>query len=457
VKAVSLFNLTEFLRLSAVLNYTLSARTLSRSSLLKYILGEGSLEAEGRSLPETEKIASEALDYLTGVYSEKRRQLGPLAVLHPLRAAALLARSPGPLRLLDLLTILFHDVLEDIIPLEYPNTRWREMESRFSGILEAVGPEEEPALQRRLVALTRVKKETYYEYVGRLLQEADATPELVAVKLADRLDNTMDMRIDLQDPLEGIDFFQCIFQLLFVNNYPGYLPQAEHPPSAGINGAQRLFQLFKNAVLLSMIRQRTSLQCSESADALFEAVAQASLKEAERTSMHLLGYTAAGQLMIAGRRRLLLIILAVKKKLVGQPFAGLVDAPEGLCRCQIAEVVRHFFTGQQRGLIETAAGGFGRAIIQIQGVVMAAFQQPVAVLIPLYPGILQALFDARPPRCQPALVAGQLPFPIHLAHQPHLAVGGGEEIGLFSIDLLSRLILGAGVRAQRQTILDSAV
>jgi len=39
------------------------------------------------------------------------------------------------------------------------------------------------------------------------------------------------MRVDLEDPLAGIDSFQNIFQLLFVNNYPGYVPRSEHLPA----------------------------------------------------------------------------------------------------------------------------------------------------------------------------------------------------------------------------------
>ena len=97
----------------------------------------------------------------------------------------------------------------------------------------------------RLTSLTRVENESYYQYIGRLLENAIDSPQLVHVKLADRLDNTLDMRIDLEDPLAGIDFFQNIFQLLFVNNYRGYKPANEHAPASAMNGARRLYQLFK--------------------------------------------------------------------------------------------------------------------------------------------------------------------------------------------------------------------
>jgi hypothetical protein len=123
-----------------------------------------------------------------------------------------------------------------------------------------------------------------------MLECAVAFPDVVEVKLADRLDNTLDMRIDLEDPLVGIDCFQNIFQLLFVNNYPGYEPRTEHQPSTVMNGARRLQQLYKNAVLLSLIRQLTFSAETPGRRTLFNAVAEASLKEAQRTIMHLLGY-----------------------------------------------------------------------------------------------------------------------------------------------------------------------
>jgi hypothetical protein len=114
--------------------------------------------------------------------------------------------------------------------------------------------------------------------------------DVVDVKLADRLDNTLDMRVDLEDPLVGIDCFQSLFQLLFVRDDPGYTPASEHQPSTPMNGSRRLYQLFKNAVLLSLIRQPTVSPGGPARLTLFNAVAEASLREAQRTLMHLIGY-----------------------------------------------------------------------------------------------------------------------------------------------------------------------
>jgi hypothetical protein len=58
-----------------------------------------------------------------------------------------------------------------------------------------------------------------------------------------------------------------------------------------MNGARRLHQLYKNAVLLSLIRQVTVAPATPARRTLFNAVAEASLKEAQRTLM-LLGITS---------------------------------------------------------------------------------------------------------------------------------------------------------------------
>ncbi|MGQ9852724.1 MAG: hypothetical protein ACUVTG_04910, partial [Candidatus Oleimicrobiaceae bacterium] len=105
-----------------------------------------------------------------------------------------------------------------------------------------------------------------------------------------RLDNTLDMHIDADDPLEEVDFFETVFQLLFANYYRGYHPQEPHPPPSVLNGAQRLYQLFKNTVLMSLLRQRGVFRDDEPARLLFENLARASMKEAQRIILHIVGY-----------------------------------------------------------------------------------------------------------------------------------------------------------------------
>jgi hypothetical protein len=284
------YDFKEFLRLSSVLNYNLSAASLNRHNVLLFIIGEKKLVLDEQMDREYRLIVMEALGYLFNVYNQKRRRLGPMAVLHPLRAAALYARSCGDINIVSLLSALFHDILEDVDPLEFEKRRWREMEVQLSTLLEKLHADNETSLVDRLRYLTRLDGETYYHYIGRLLEESRQAPDLIEVKLADRLDNTLDMRIDLQDPIDEVNFFETIFQILFVNNYSGYRPKTEHPPSAVLNGSKRLYQLFKNAVILSLIRQMIDIEGNRSALVLFEALSDASLLEAQRTLIHLLGY-----------------------------------------------------------------------------------------------------------------------------------------------------------------------
>jgi len=77
---------------------------------------------------------------------------------------------------------------------------------------------------------------------------------------------------------------------MFVSNYRGYKPRTVHAPTTAINGAKRLYQLFKNAVLLSLIRQYAPGNGQREMKILFDAVSEASLKEAQRTLIHLISY-----------------------------------------------------------------------------------------------------------------------------------------------------------------------
>jgi len=287
---MSMFDLAEFFKLSAVLNYNLSAASLNRYNVLKYILAEKPLDPDEKRDRDCKGLLMEALGYLFSAYSHKRRRLGPMAVLHPLRAAALMTRAADEADLDTILAVLFHDILEDVKSVDFEAQEWKEMEQRFFDLLEHMAPQEESQLIQRLTCLTRTPSESYYQYIGRMLECSSHFPDVVEAKLADRLDNTLDMRVDLEDPLVGIDSFQNIFQLLFVNNYPGYVPRSEHPPSSVMNGARRLYQLFKNAVLLSLIRQLAPASDRRARKILFDAIAEASLREAQRTLMHLVGY-----------------------------------------------------------------------------------------------------------------------------------------------------------------------
>jgi len=285
-----LFDLTEFFKLSSALNYNLSAASLNRYNVLMYITDSKRLDDDDTKDREKKSIVMEALGYLFSAYRQKRRHLGPMAVLHPLRAAALYTRIRPSLDLVELLTLLFHDILEDIKPGQFDVQEWKAMEEQLYGLFDRLAPEAESRLTENMLSLTRLDNESYYQYIARLLENAPKAPEIVEVKLADRLDNTLDLRIDLEDPLARIDFFENLFQIMFVNNYKGYKPKMEHSPATAINGAKRLYQLFKNAVLLSLIRLYAPDTGQRSQKLLFDAVAEAGLNEAQRTLIHLISY-----------------------------------------------------------------------------------------------------------------------------------------------------------------------
>ena len=285
-----LFDLTEFFKLSSALNYNLSAASLNRYNVLMYITDSKRLDGDDKKDREKKAIVMEALGYLFSAYRQKRRRLGPMAVLHPLRAAALFSRIRPSLNLVELITVLFHDILEDIKPGQFDVQGWKTMEEQLYGLFERMAPEAESRLTENMLSLTRLDNESYYQYIARLLENAQTAPEIIEVKLADRLDNTLDLRIDLEDSLARIDFFENIFQIMFVNNYKGYVPKMEHSPATAINGAKRLYQLFKNAVLLSLIRLYAPDAGQRSQQLLFDAVAEAGLNEAQRTLIHLISY-----------------------------------------------------------------------------------------------------------------------------------------------------------------------
>jgi hypothetical protein len=281
-----IYDLAEFFSLSRVLYYSLSATLEGPTYILQYITAKKPLNSE-----EETRILRDALVYLISAYSDKFRQLGPPAVLHPLRATALLSRTLDRLNLLDLLTQMFHDVLEDISPIDFEFEKWRLIESQLSNLLENLPSQDQTELGDRLVKLTRTEGESYFHYIARLLATSERTSILVRAKLADRLDNTLDMRIDLQDSQEPQEFFERVFNLVFVNTYRHETTLAgDHPPPAPMNGAWRLYELFKNLVLLSLIRQEKADAGDPAAGQLFQAVTTASLREAQRIFQHVLDY-----------------------------------------------------------------------------------------------------------------------------------------------------------------------
>ena len=282
MSAMECYDLDSFLKISALLNYQLSAKPLNWNNIT-YILLEGK-----RLAPRDEGILLHACEYLGKIYGRKKRDLGPFSILHPLRATALLSHAAKEVSLLDVITCLLHDHFEDFEPLK--DSHWMKLEQQFQSFLAKISESRRKRLMEHLEWLTKEPAETYNHYIGHLLDQARNAPEVVRVKLADRLDNTFDMRIDLQDPLKGVDFFEIVFQTMFTHIYKGYRPERVHQPTLVLNGAQRLYQLFKNIVLMSLIRQRKAAVTDSISQGLFQTLAEASMGEAQRITLHIFGY-----------------------------------------------------------------------------------------------------------------------------------------------------------------------
>ncbi|MBU2490882.1 MAG: hypothetical protein KKA60_15970, partial [Proteobacteria bacterium] len=199
---MSLHDLPEFFRLSGALMYVLSARGGGLDYVILHI-------TQRKPLDRAEKaILTEALRLLLDAYGDRRRISGPPSVLHPLRATALLSRAMKQPNLLDLLTAMFHDTFEDIFPFHLDDPGWkRTMYHDFTSILGPLNEEARHIMYERVLALTLREGESYYAYVGRLIDHPTEAPGLLRVKLADRLDNTLDMRVDFQEPWAEADFF----------------------------------------------------------------------------------------------------------------------------------------------------------------------------------------------------------------------------------------------------------
>lgn len=278
------YDLDDFLKISALLNYQLSARQPKWNNITAIVL-------EGKPIaPRDEEVLLHVFDYLGKIYGKTKRDLGPFSVLHPLRATALLSHASKEVDLLDVMTCLLHDHFEDFKPTKFKESNRIKLDQLFRSFLKEIQGSHQRRLMEHLQWLTKEPSETYNHYIGHLLDQAGNAPEVVRVKLADRLDNTFDMRIDLQDPLQGVDFFEIIFQTLFTNIYKGYRPERRHQTTLILNGAERLYQLFKNIVLMSLIRQRGAAAADSISQGLFKALAKASMEEAQRITLHIFGY-----------------------------------------------------------------------------------------------------------------------------------------------------------------------
>lgn len=278
----SIINTQEFLALSSFLNYQLSGEPVNWQGILNLMLDKHVELVE-------DPFLMEALEFLGDAYGQQKRRLGPLAVLHPIRAASLYIRAMEDPDILNILTTLLHDRNEDITPDRYDPNTWQRLDRNFRSFLEKTDAETNWYLNERIAFLTKAPGQKYFEYLGQLLEHARTTPELAAIKLADRLDNSLDLRVDLQDVADETHCYQVLFDMLFVNSYKGFKVRGAHPIRRKINGAMRLYQLYKNAVFLSLLRF-LQIPLDKGGKRLFFSLALAGIREAQTILLHIFAY-----------------------------------------------------------------------------------------------------------------------------------------------------------------------
>jgi hypothetical protein len=241
-----------FLEMSADISYRLSGTAFDPRALLDIIfLGVD-------HSPCDEALLVRAISVLRMGYGDRRRKLGPLAVVHPIRTTALLARITHDPSTLDLIGALLHDKDEDLLRPALGDDRWGAMTKEF-GVLDGMLDEAHRwYLGERMALLTRTPDMSYCSYLVRLLGQSGQMPDLLRVKLADRLDNTLDVGTNLHG-IPGQGVFGVIFDILFLPCYTGLHVPSRYVPLIEAEGVQILANLFKNAMFVSLLR---SEKCS---------------------------------------------------------------------------------------------------------------------------------------------------------------------------------------------------
>ncbi len=272
----------DYFTLSSYLNYQLSGTPINWRAILTLIYPD--------DLPQTDsELVIETLVYLGEAYGQEKRMLGPFAVIHPIRTASLLARSSETTTTLDLLTTLLHDKNEDITKNKYSSEDWQRLDAIYQKLIKKIDSLENWYLNERIQFLARDRDESYHEYLYSLINQSRATPELIRVKLADRLDNTLDLRMDLYEDISGVNSYQVIFEALYTGTSRGLEIVSPHHMDRKINGAARLYQLFKNTLLLSLLRSE-GVELDETAQRLYNSLAFSSINEAHNVMLHIFAY-----------------------------------------------------------------------------------------------------------------------------------------------------------------------
>lgn len=287
--------------LSIELSYALTADPVNELALLSLILGQPPPPAFRAPLLE-------AVSFLITGYGQVRRKSGPLAVLHPLRTTAIIARLAPRLEILDLLGAFLHDRDEDLKREQLAPERWGQLQQRLERLLGTINSEVQWFLGERIAILSRKHDQTYFDYLKEILQHARVMPDLIRIKLADKLDSTYDIQVP-PSRFERLDFYRVIFDALFV---PGYRGLGEHQDYFLVGEREAvllLSTLAKNALFLSLLRTSRLDKGDPTIERLFESLAIASIRQARWVVLELFASSIPST---EEQRRLLKDVLAYR-------------------------------------------------------------------------------------------------------------------------------------------------
>ncbi len=274
----AIIEIQDFMVLSATINYQLTSNPVNWFAVLALARDERYARAEDEDLIRL-------LEYIHEAYGTSTRRLGPRAVLHPIRTAALLYRAVPDCPQSDIITALLHDKEEDLHEDKFHPKAWQRLEDRYQA--EILRMDGSWNMRQRIEALTRLSGEDYFGYLGRVIEAARDNPDLVRIKLADRLDNTLDLSVDIRSETHEVDCFELMFDVLFTQSHLGQHVDFRHPITGRINGSRRLYQLYKNAIFLSLLRQHGKDRIDPPTERLFHALAHTSLRQARQILVHL--------------------------------------------------------------------------------------------------------------------------------------------------------------------------
>ncbi len=294
-----LITIEEFISLSAKINYQLSSRVLNKPVLLALVMGPADFSDSER------EILVDTFDVLREGYQDDRRRLGTPGILHPLRTAAILCRAMRNPSLIDVLGALLHDKEEDLIEDEVGHERFEAMQGRYLDLIFQLEPGTRDRLQAQLRLLSNRGLGTYQRYLAQVLDTARSHPELLHVKLCDRLDNTFD--VHLQHPgVTNYNFYRAVFDILFMPRFRGIEMGRFHFMPDQKEGVMLLSQLFKDAIFLAMLRKHGLDTADAITRRLFVGLAVGGIREAQWLALEVFNTSFPA---VADQRGLLLSVM----------------------------------------------------------------------------------------------------------------------------------------------------